>query len=223
MMHENRGVRGAVQPGNILARNRISLTIDGEWTDRGLNPQGNLICAPMRYTEFTSKNGRGVVLRTPRWEDLDDFLELINSLVEEGADIIRNQKVTRDEEVEWLARYLTNVEKGRIIGMVAEVDGKAVGNSEVTKGSGSESHVGLLGISIARDYRNLGIGTKMVRLLMDESRKAGLKLLVLDVVDRNERARHVYKKAGFNTAGAIPNMSSTNDGYFGMIRMYAEL
>lgn len=173
--------------------------------------------------EFPSKKGRRVVFRTPRWEDLDDFLELINSLVEEGANIIRNQKVTRDEEVEWLARYLTNVEKGRVIGIVVEVDGKAVGNSEVAKGSGSESHVGLLGISIARDYRNLGIGTKLIGLLIEESRKAGLKLIVLDVVDRNERARHVYEKAGFKIAGVIPKMSSTRDGYFGMVRMYLEL
>jgi hypothetical protein len=28
----------------------------------------------------------------PKWEDLDDLLKLINSLVEEGAEIIRNEK-----------------------------------------------------------------------------------------------------------------------------------
>jgi hypothetical protein len=32
-----------------------------------------------------SKDGRNVVLRTPRWRDLDDLLELINSLVDEKA------------------------------------------------------------------------------------------------------------------------------------------
>lgn len=51
-------------------------------------------------------------LEDPRWEDLDNFLEPINSLVEEEAD--------------WLARFLTNIEKGRTIGVVAEVDGKLV-------------------------------------------------------------------------------------------------
>ena len=29
-----------------------------------------------------------MVLRTPRWEDLDDLLEMINSLVEEKAELL---------------------------------------------------------------------------------------------------------------------------------------
>ena len=41
---------------------------------------------------FSPKGGREVVLRTPRWEDLDDLLELINSLVEERAEIIVDTK-----------------------------------------------------------------------------------------------------------------------------------
>ena len=49
---------------------------------------------------FTTKDGREVILRTPRWEHLDDFIEFINSLVEEGADITFNKKVTRQEEAE---------------------------------------------------------------------------------------------------------------------------
>ena len=36
---------------------------------------------------FTAKDGRKVILRTPKWEDLDDLLELINSLVDEDAEI----------------------------------------------------------------------------------------------------------------------------------------
>lgn len=38
---------------------------------------------------FVAHDGRKVVLRTPRWEDLDDLAEMINSLVEEKADIIK--------------------------------------------------------------------------------------------------------------------------------------
>lgn len=45
---------------------------------------------------FTAKDGRQVILRTPRWEDLDDLVELINSLVEEGVEIeFETKKNTR--------------------------------------------------------------------------------------------------------------------------------
>ncbi len=50
---------------------------------------------------FRARDGKEVVLRTPRWEDLDDFLELINSLIEEGADIYFDKKLTREEEADW--------------------------------------------------------------------------------------------------------------------------
>jgi hypothetical protein len=48
---------------------------------------------------FTAKDGRNVVLRTPRSEDLDDLLGLINSLVDEKADIYVTQKFTREARV----------------------------------------------------------------------------------------------------------------------------
>lgn len=48
---------------------------------------------------FTAKDGREVRLRFPRWSGLDDMLELISSLVEEGAKITATEKKTRDEEV----------------------------------------------------------------------------------------------------------------------------
>jgi hypothetical protein len=49
---------------------------------------------------FTAKDGRKVVLRSVKLEDLNDLLEFINSLVEEDADIVRTEKATTDEETE---------------------------------------------------------------------------------------------------------------------------
>jgi len=175
------------------------------------------------YGEFQLRDRRRLILRSPRWEDLDDFLELINSLVEEEADIIINKKVTREEEADWLARYLTDIEKGKTIGIVAEVDGKVIGNSEVTRGIGAESHVGFLGVAVTKEYRDLGIGTRVLETLIEESKKAGLELLVLDVYTSNARACHVYRKIGFRDAGTIPRMVYKRAGYFDVVRMYLEL
>lgn len=66
----------------------------------GLSMRLYLLKTGIIVKTFTAKDGRAVVLRTPRWEDLDDLLEFINSLVEEGAEIGKNQKATRDEEME---------------------------------------------------------------------------------------------------------------------------
>jgi len=179
--------------------------------------------ASQLYETFDAKDGRKVVLRSIRWEDLDDCLELINSLVEEGAEILRDTKVGRDEEAEWLGRRLARIEKGEMIGVVAEVDGKMIANSEIEKRSGFMSHVGYLGIAIKSGYRGIGIGTKIVQRLIEESRKAGLKILVLEVQDTNKPAKALYNKTGFREVGRIPKGIHKNGRYIDLVRMTLEI
>ena len=172
---------------------------------------------------FTAKDGREVVLRSVKWEDLDDLLELINSLVEEGTDIVLTKKVTRNEEAEWLGRFLIRVEKREIINCVAEVEGKVVANSEIGKREGCMSHVGGFGIAIKQGYRGIGLGTRMMQTLLEESRKAGLKIVVLEVFDTNEIAKRLYREMGFKEAGRIPKGVYKNGKYVDSIRMTLQL
>lgn len=172
---------------------------------------------------FTTKDDRKFTLRSVKWEDLDDLLDFINSLVEEGADIMRTEKVSRDEEAEWLGRLLAHIEKGELIDCAAEVEGRVVAHAEVGKRTGMMSHVGDFGIAIEQGYRRIGIGTRIMQTLIEESRKAGLKILVLDVFGTNETAKALYAKMGFKEAGKIPKAINKNGNYIDLIRMTLEL
>ncbi len=173
------------------------------------------------FRRFTAKDGRWVILRAPRWEDLDDLLDLYNSLVDEGVDItdLPTKKVTREEEANWLGRRLADIENDKIIGIVAEVDGRVVANSEVARKGGIMHHVGGLGILVKAGFRDIGIGTEMMKALIAESRRMGLKVLVLDVFASNSGARHLYKKMGFEEAGKIPKGICRKGEYIDLIRM----
>jgi RimJ/RimL family protein N-acetyltransferase len=145
------------------------------------------------------------MLRTPKWDDLDDLLEMINSLVNEKADIARAEQVSRVEEIDWLARAFSHLEKGEVFYLVAEVAGKVVANSEIgMRQDGYDKHVGKVGIAIREGYRDLGIGTEMMKALIKEARRMGLKVLTLSALESNKRAIHVYEKAGFVQTGHIP-------------------
>ena len=172
---------------------------------------------------FTAKDGREVILRTPRWEDLDDFIEFINSLVEEGALIFHNQKVTREHEAEWLGRQLAETEKGNRFIVVAEVDGKVVANSSLTKKTGYSNHVGDLAIGIMNGFRDIGIGTEMLKTLTSKGENMGLKMLTLGVLSTNKRAKYVYEKVGFRETGRIPNELHKNGKFIDHIIMVKEL
>jgi RimJ/RimL family protein N-acetyltransferase len=168
---------------------------------------------------FFAKDGRKVVLRTPKWEDLDDFLELINSLVDEKAEITRTEKATREEEIDWLSKALSRLEKDETFFLVAEVDGKVVATSEINKRSGYQKHVGVIGIAIRSGFRDLGIGTEMMKALVNQAQEAGLKVLTLTAFASNKRAIRVYEKVGFVQTGRVPKKHFKEGKYIDEIIM----
>lgn len=172
---------------------------------------------------FTASDGREVIIRTPEWDDLDDMLEFINSLVEEEAMIAANQKQTRESEIEWLARNLANLEKGIHIGVVAEVDGRMVANCEINPRPGRMSHVGSLGISVKDGYREIGIGQELMREAERHAVAMGLESILLEVFSINERAIHVYEKMGYRKIGVIPGGVKYRGEYVDAVSMYKRI
>lgn len=177
----------------------------------------------MQRKTFLAKDGREVIIRPPRWEDLDGLVEYINSLVDEKVEIVLKKKVTREEEAEWLAKRLISIDKGEVIHVVAEVDGQVVAGAEVGKQTHRMSHVGMLGLGIKSPYRGIGIGTIIMETLIEESKKAGLKVLVLDVFDTNNIAKELYEKMGFKEVGKVPKGIYKDGKYIDLVRMALEL
>jgi RimJ/RimL family protein N-acetyltransferase len=168
-------------------------------------------------------------LRALKWEDLDDCVTFINDLVgekdrEPNLGIVADRKQTREEEAKWLANQITGIERGSIVSVVAEVRGRLTGNSSVTRGSYEDTkRHGYLGIAISKKHRDRGIGLEMMRTLVKESRKAGLKTIELEVFANNPRAIHVYERTGFKEAGRIPKKMLRNGKYIDSVVMAMEL
>ena len=62
----------------------------------------------------------------------------------------------------------------------------------------------MVGIVIRKDFRELGIGTAMMRVLIEQAKEMGLRVLTLTAFASNKRAIHVYEKVGFLQTGLIP-------------------
>ncbi len=163
--------------------------------------------------EFQTADGRKVTLRTPGPADLNGLLDLINSLVEERAEIARVEKVTLAEETEWLPKMLSGLEGDKLFFLVAEVDGKIVASSDVHFLEGYSKHVGVLGIVIKNGFRDVGIGSEIIRTMIKRSSDLALKVLTLQVFATNKRAIHVYEKMGFVETGKTPKKFFKDDEY----------
>jgi RimJ/RimL family protein N-acetyltransferase len=185
--------------------------------------EGETMKAGTVIRKFYAKDGREVTLRAPKWDDLDDMLEFINSLVDEGVDIMIDTKQTREQEVEWLAGHITKIENDKEAVIVAEVDGRFVGQVEVTPQSMRSKHVGVLGIALKDGYREIGIGTELMKEAENQARRLGLEILNLEVFATNERAKHVYGKMGYREVGAWPKAIKRGGVYIDAVLMSKEL
>jgi RimJ/RimL family protein N-acetyltransferase len=153
---------------------------------------------------FNARDGRRVVLRTPKWDDIDDLLGLINSLVDEEAEILMTQRFTREAETEWLRKALSRLEKNELFFLVAKIDNKVVASSDFQIQGEDKENRGKVGIIVKSGYRNLGIGTAIMLTHVKQARLLGLKALTVNVFATNKRAIHVYENAGFVKTSTIP-------------------
>ena len=172
---------------------------------------------------FTANDGQEVILRTLKWEDIDDLNKIINALIDEGADIPFVKPVTRDEQIDWMGKRLGDAEKGKVLTIVAEVNDRVIAITDIKIQTGFRSHVGDLGIIMLKEYRDLGIGTEMLKLLIAQARDKSVKLVTLYVFSTNTRAIHVYEKLGFHECGRIPGEFVKNGKYIDRITMIKRL
>src|SRR5271165_6359083 len=145
---------------------------------------------------------------------------VIESEQDQDFGIPFEERITRESEAKWLADSLVKMEEDSMISVVAELDGSIIGHTQVDKGTKSvNKYHGELGISVAREFRNMGIGRELIKIALDESRRIGVKTLTLRVFANNSRAIHVYEKIGFRQVGRIPNLVFRGDHFLDEIIM----
>lgn len=173
---------------------------------------------------FTSKKGNYVTLRYPRKDDLSEMLRYVNELIKEDIYVLVSGKpITRDEEEKFLNDTIEQINKKQTVTLVVEIKGKIAGIAGVTREKYRKQHVGIPGISLAPEYREEGIGKIVFETLILESKRMGMRLLVLHCFENNVRALHLYKSLGFKKLGIIPGAVLFKGDYIGEVDMYLPL
>jgi len=102
------------------------------------------------------------------------------------------------QAVEEVASYLNwclrQTENGRLVRLVAEANGEAIANAQLTL-RGKIAEIGSL--VVAEGYRGRGIGTALIAALADIARQRGARALEIGVRPDDERAHTLYVRLGF--------------------------
>jgi putative acetyltransferase len=88
--------------------------------------------------------------------------------------------------------------------LVAERHGEVVGWGGLKVGAGRRRHAAELGMGIATAHQGKGIGTALLTALLDLADNwLGLRRVELHALARNDRARALYERHGFEVEGRL--------------------
>lgn len=82
-----------------------------------------------------------------------------------------------------------------------------------------QSHRGGLGMGLLPEYRGKGIGSRLLKAVMDHAKTFGLEKVELHVYTSNEPAIALYKKFGFEQEGLIKKYRKLDGKYFDCLAM----
>lgn len=131
----------------------------------------------------------------------------INALSKERTFILRQgEQISYTDEKKFVQEQIAKIKKDRAVFLLVFSGATLIGSSGITLGAGAKSHVGDFGIIIAKNFRDQGIGTLLMKLTLAEAKKRlkGMKIITLGVFANNPRAIALYKKFGFKRYGTLP-------------------
>ena len=165
--------------------------------------------------EFTLKDGRHALIRSPKDEDIQGMLDYLYISAGETEFILRYpeecSKYTAEAEKALFDRINASANEAMLVCLV---DGKVAGNCQIVWKTGIKTrHRAAVAIALLKAYWNQGIGTRMFReMIRIAEDNPNILQMELDFVEGNTRARALYEKMGFRITGVRPNAIRLKDG-----------
>lgn len=165
--------------------------------------------------EYTLKDGRKAIIRSPRDEDIPGMLAYLTQTAGETDFLMRYPeecgKYTAEGEKALFDRVNAAPNENMLVCLV---DGKIAGNCQIVCSTGIKTrHRARVAIALLKEFWNQGIGTRlfqeMIRLAEENE---NILQMELDFIEGNSRARALYEKMGFRIVGIIPNAIRLKDG-----------
>jgi RimJ/RimL family protein N-acetyltransferase len=157
-----------------------------------------------------------VAIRKATPNDAPALIEQVRLLTEEpDVDIPLGPgefTLTEEQERQVLAEYAAAENS---VFLVAEADGTIVGMLNCQGGKRKAArHVATLGMSVRKEYRNQGVGGKLMEHAVAWAKETGVVTRIeLAVYARNVRAIHLYERFGFVVEGQRQRVVRHGDVY----------
>src|SRR3989338_3873705 len=121
-----------------------------------------------------------LIVRYPQLKDIKLMHKYINELSRERTYIIfQGEEVTEKEERNYIKNYLKKVKNKQALPIICLKDNELVSVADIIMKERNQKHVGILGLTVAKKFRRLGVGKLMMKLLLQEAKKNLPKLQLI--------------------------------------------
>lgn len=154
-----------------------------------------------------SPTGKTLLIRYLDQGDTQLLLDYINTLSKEKTFIrYQGEQLTFEEEQQFVDKHLKGIREGKTVQLLAISNKQLVGLSGIYVSDKAEKHIGGFGISLTKEFRGKGIGTILMKKVLEEAKQhlKDLKIITLSVFGNNAIAKNLYKKMGFVEYGNLP-------------------
>lgn len=166
----------------------------------------------MRAAKFT--------IRRAKLADAKELLATIREILKTSKWVLSEPDEIANSTKRERAFIKTHLDNKNALIIVALSNKKIIGILN-TMGSNKRryKHVVSLGISVAKEWRGKGVGTALMKYVVEWARGHKLKKIKLSVVANNTSAIKLYKKAGFIAEGRSKKEMKINRRYYDTIEM----
>ena len=161
------------------------------------------------------ENSKNLLIRNAEAKDADEIITMVKQVIDETGFFPRTTaefNVTAQQEVDYI--------KSTALFLLVEIEGKIVGSVTLDRSHLIKlNHIVTLGITILKEYCGLGIGSLLMKKVIEWTKSNGVEKIELEVFENNTSAIMLYKKFGFVEEGRKRKYIKTNEGYQDMILM----
>lgn len=162
-----------------------------------------------------SINNEEIIIRNAEARDAEGIIQLVKQVMKQTPFFPRTSdefNFTIEQEKEYI--------KNAALFLVVEVNGKIIGSATLDRSELVRlKHTALFGITILKAFSHQGIGSTLMKKVIEWAELNQIEKIDLEVFENNTRAISLYKKFGFIEEGRKIKAIKSNEGYENIILM----